>query len=82
VLKGTHSGTGGIYTADPKTDPSATLLEEVSHLEVIQKGLQAMDATAITLCMDNDLPIVMFDLMQAGNVGSILAGDTVGTLVS
>ena len=82
VLKGTHSGTGGIYTADPKIDPSATFLEEVSHLEVIQKGLQAMDATAITLCMDNDLPIVMFDLMQAGNVRSILAGDTVGTLVS
>jgi len=82
VLKGTHSGTGGIYTADPKIDPSATLLEEVSHIEVIQKGLQAMDATAITLCMDNDLPIVMFDLMQAGNVRSILAGDTVGTLVS
>jgi uridylate kinase len=82
VLKGTHSGTGGIYTADPKIDPSATLLEEVSYLEVIQKGLQAMDATAITLCMDNDLPIVMFDLMQAGNVRSILAGDTVGTLVS
>ena len=82
VLKGTHSGTGGIYTADPKIDPSATLLEEVSYLEVIQKGLQAMDATAITLCMDNDLPIVMFDLMQAGNVRSILAGNTVGTLVS
>ena len=82
VLKGTHSGTGGIYTADPKIDPSATLLEEVSYIEVIQKGLQAMDATAITLCMDNDLPIVMFDLMQAGNVRSILAGDTVGTLVS
>jgi len=82
LLKGTHSGTGGIYTADPKVDPSATLLEEVSHLEVIQKGLQAMDATAITLCMDNDLPIVMFDLMQAGNVRSILAGDAVGTLVS
>ena len=82
VLKGTHSGTGGIYTADPKIDPSATLLKEVSHIEVIQKGLQAMDATAITLCMDNDLPIVMFDLMQVGNVGSILAGETVGTLVS
>ena len=82
VLKGTHSGTGGIYTADPKIDPSATFLEEVSHLEVIQKGLQAMDATAITLCMDNDLPIVMFDLMQAGNVRSILAGEAVGTLVS
>ena len=82
VLKGTHSGTGGIYPADPEIDPPATFLEEVSHLEVIQKGLQAMDATAITLCMDNDLPIVMFDLMQAGNVRSILAGDAVGTLVS
>ena len=82
VLKGTHSGTGGIYTADPKIDPSATFLEEVSHLEVIQKGLQAMDATAITLCMDNDLPIVMFDLMEAGNVRSILAGEAIGTLVS
>jgi len=82
VLKGTHSGTGGIYTADPKKEPSATLLEQVSHLEVIQKGLQAMDATAITLCMDNDLPIVMFDLMQAGNVRSILAGEAIGTLVS
>ena len=82
VLKGTLSGTGGIYTADPKKDPSATLLEQVSHLEVIQKGLQAMDATAITLCMDNDLPIVMFDLMQAGNVRSILAGEAIGTLVS
>ena len=58
------------------------IIEQVSHLEVIQKGLQAMDATAITLCMDNDLPIVMFDLMQAGNVRSILAGEAIGTLVS
>ena len=69
-------------TSDPKIVPSCRLLVLFSHLEVIQKGLQAMDATAITLCMDNDLPIVMFDLMQAGNVRSILAGEAIGTLVS
>jgi len=82
VLKGTHSGTDGIYTADPKLDPEATRLEEVTYLDVIQKGLRAMDATAITLCMDNALPIVMFDLMASGNVRAILAGESVGTLVS
>ena len=82
VLKGTHSGTDGIYTADPLLDPSATLLDEVSYLDVIQKGLKAMDATAITLCMDNNMPIVMFDLMKTGNIRSILAGESVGTLVS
>ncbi len=82
VLKGTHSGTDGIYTADPKKDPNATKLDEVTHLEVIQRGLRAMDSTAITLCMDNQLPIVMFDLLQPGNVRSILEGKPVGTLVS
>lgn len=81
VLKGTHSGTGGIYTADPKLDPTATKIDEVTHLEVIQKGLKAMDTTAITLCMENNLPIVMFDLMGDGNVKKILRGEAVGTLV-
>ncbi len=81
VLKGTHSGTGGIYTADPKLDPTATKIDEVTHIEVLQKGLKAMDSTAITLCMDNELPIVMFDLMGEGNVQKILRGEAVGTLV-
>ncbi len=81
VLKGTHSGTGGIYTADPKLDPTATKIDEVTHIEVLQKGLRAMDTTAISLCMDNDLPIVMFDLMGEGNVQKILRGEPVGTLV-
>lgn len=81
VLKGTHSGTGGIYTADPKLDPTATKIDEVTHIEVLQKGLKAMDSTAITLCMDNDLPIVMFDLMGENNVQKILRGEAVGTLV-
>ena len=82
VLKGTHSGTDGIYTADPKDDPSATRLDQIGYLDVIQRGLQAMDSTAVTLCMDNGVPIVMFDLMSPGNVRCILAGEQVGTLVS
>ncbi len=82
VLKGTHSGTGGLFTADPKLDPTATKIDEITHIDVLQRGLKAMDSTAITLCMDNDLPIVMFDLMGEGNVQSILRGEAVGTLVT
>jgi uridylate kinase len=82
LLKGTHSGTDGIYTADPRTDVTATRLDRVSYLEVIQQGLQAMDTTAITLCMENDMPIVYFDLMGEGNLRSILAGESIGTLVT
>jgi uridylate kinase len=82
LLKGTHSGTDGIYTADPRIDATATRLDRVSYLEVIQQGLQAMDTTAITLCMENDMPIVYFDLMGEGNVRSILAGESIGTLVT
>ncbi len=81
LLKGTHSGTDGIYTDDPRTNPAATKLDEVTYLDVLNQGLRAMDSTAITLCMDNDLPIVMFDLMGDGNVRSILEGGQVGTLV-
>lgn len=82
MMKGTHSGLGGIYTADPKLDPTATKIDEVTHIDVLQKGLKAMDSTALTLCMDNDLPIVMFDLMGEDNVQKILRGEAVGTLVS
>jgi uridylate kinase len=81
VLRGTHSGVEGIYTADPKLDPTAELLDEVTYLEVLERGLRAMDATAITLCMDNSLPIVVFDLMAEGNIRSILEGKAIGTLV-
>jgi uridylate kinase len=81
LLKGSHSGTDGIYTDDPRTNPEAVRLDEVSYLDVINKGLQAMDATAITLCMDNDLPIVMFDVMTKGNTRSIIEGRPIGTLV-
>jgi uridylate kinase len=81
LLKGSHSGTDGIYTDDPKTNPDATRLDEVTYLDVLNKGLRAMDSTAVTLCMDNHLPIVMFDLMTKGNVRSIVEGKAIGTLV-
>jgi uridylate kinase len=82
LLKGTHSGTDGIYTADPRLDPTATKLDEVTYLDVLNQGLRAMDSTAITLCMDNALPIVMFDLNGDGNVRALLEGRPVGTVVS
>ncbi len=81
VLKGTHGGVDGIYTANPETDPSAVRLESVTYLEVLNKGLDVMDATAITLCMDNSLPIVVFDLMEPQNLLFLLEGAEVGTLV-
>ena len=81
LLKGTHSGTDGIYTDDPKHQPRRHKLDEVTYLDVLNQGLRAMDSTAITLCMDNDLPIVMFDLLGEGNVRAILEGRAIGTLV-
>jgi uridylate kinase len=81
LLKGTHSGTDGIYTDDPKLNPDAEKLEAVHYLEVLNRGLRAMDSTAITLCMDNELPVVMFDLLGEGNVRALLEGRQVGTLV-
>jgi uridylate kinase len=82
VLKGTHSGVDGVYTADPKKDPSATKLREVTYMDVINKGLNVMDPTSITFCMDNKLPIVVFDVTRMGNLQRVLVGDgSVGTLV-
>ncbi|MSO37329.1 MAG: UMP kinase [Acidimicrobiia bacterium] len=82
ILKGTHSGVDGIYSADPRLDPTAVKLTEVSHFEVIERGLKVMDSTAITFCMDNDLPIVVFDVSTDGNIGRALVGEPIGTLVS
>ncbi len=81
ILRGTHSGVDGIYTDDPKTSSDATKLDEVTYIDVLNRGLRAMDSTAITLCMDNALPIVVFDLLGKGNVRSILEGKAIGTLV-
>jgi uridylate kinase len=82
ILKGTHSGVDGVYTADPKTDPTASRYDSISFLDVINLGLKVMDATAITFCMDNDLPIVVFDVLNEGNIRAVLEGEKVGTLVS
>jgi uridylate kinase len=81
MLRGTHSGVDGLYTDDPRLNPDAELIPEVSYLDVLNRGLKALDSTAITLCMDNDLPIVMFDLLGKGNVKAILQGETIGTVV-
>ena len=81
VLKGTHSGVDGVYTADPKIDANATLLNNISFLEVLSKELAVMDSAAISVCKDNQTPIVVFDLMVRGNFRSILEGAEIGTLV-
>ena len=72
----------GIYTADPLTDPTATRLPSLSHLEVLERRLHVMDATAISLCMDNQLPIVVFDLTTPGNVRRAIMGEPVGSVVT
>jgi uridylate kinase len=82
ILKGTHSGVDGVYSADPRVDPTAVKLMEVSHFEILNKGLKVMDSTAITFCMDNELPIVVFDVTAPGNIHRALVGERIGTLVS
>ena len=81
ILMG-KNGTDGVYTDDPRTNPQAELLRELSYIDVLNRGLKVMDSTAITLCMDNQLPIVVFDLMAPGALRDIVAGATIGTLVS
>jgi uridylate kinase len=82
LLKGTHGGVDGVYTADPRRDPNAVKLDEVSFMEVVNQDLRAMDMTAITFCMDNGLPILVFDLMTPGNIGRALQGEGIGTLIT
>jgi uridylate kinase len=72
----------GIYSADPKKDPTARRIERVSYIEVLNQGLGVMDTTAISLCMDNKLPIVVFDLTRAGNIKRLVLGEPVGSIVS
>ena len=82
VLKGTHSGVDGIYTADPRKDPDATRLDEITYMDALNRGLNVMDTTALTFCMDNSLPIVVFDVLAGGNLRRVLMGDEqIGTLV-
>jgi uridylate kinase len=79
ILKATK--VDGIYTADPDKDPSAVKLPRVGYIEVLNRGLAVMDTTAISLCMDNKLPIVIFDLTRRGNIRRIITGERVGSIV-
>jgi uridylate kinase len=72
----------GIYTADPKKDPTATRYEKITYLQVLEQGLQVMDATAISLCMDNKMPIVVLDLNAQGHMRRAIMGEPVGSLVT
>ena len=80
VLKGTR--VDGVYTADPEKDPSATRYTNLSFAEAISKGLKIMDTTAFTLCQENNVPIIVFDMNKEGNLASLVSGEDVGTLIS
>ncbi|GJM36283.1 MAG: uridylate kinase [Saprospiraceae bacterium] len=79
ILKGTR--VDGVYTADPELDPNATKLDTVTFAKVISEGLSVMDMTAFTLCRENDLPIIIFDINEKGNLLRIVQGETVGTFI-
>ena len=79
ILKATK--VDGVYTADPKRDPTATKFERLGYLEVLNRGIEVMDNTALTLCMDNNVPIVVFNLLTPGNIERVILGEEVGTLV-
>jgi uridylate kinase len=79
IMKGTK--VDGVYSADPLKNPSAVKYRELSYMEVLRRGLGVMDATAITLCMDNNLPIVVFNLRGKGNIRRLIEGKKIGTVV-
>jgi uridylate kinase len=81
LLKGTHSGVDGVYSADPRRDPTATRYESIDYMDVMNRDLKVMDATAIAFCRDNDIPIVVFDMSQPGALHAIIAGQPVGTII-
>jgi uridylate kinase len=75
------NGVEGVFTADPATDPDAEFIPEISHKEALTRGLQVMDSTAFALCMDNNVPIIVFNMADASNINRIVSGERVGTLV-
>ena len=75
------NGVKGVYDGDPREDPDAEFLPELTHLQAIERGLKVMDTTALSLCMDNNLPIHVFELAD-GNIQRIVSGERVGTLIS
>ena len=79
ILKATK--VDGVYTADPKKNPAAVRYRSINYLDVLKKNLGVMDSTAISLCMDNDLPIIVFDLHAHGNIQRVVMGEEIGTRV-
>jgi len=79
ILKGTH--VDGVYDDDPRKNPNARRFSELSYIEVLNRALKVMDSTAISLCMDNKLPIIVFDLTVDGNLQRVVLGEDVGTRV-
>jgi uridylate kinase len=76
------NGVEGVYDADPRTEPGATFIPELTHREAIEQRLTVMDSTALSLCMDNSLPIYVFNMDDVANIDRIVCGDRVGTVVS
>src|SRR5687767_15790973 len=76
------NGVEGVYTADPRADPAAEFIPELTHREALERGLRVMDSTALSLCMDNNLPIYVFNMNDECNIDRIVSGERVGTLVS
>jgi len=72
----------GVFTADPRIDPDAKLYDEITHRDVLEQGLKVADATAFSLCMDNQMPIIVFNLLTEGNIARAVRGERIGTLVS
>ena len=72
----------GVYTADPKSDPTAEMFREITHREVLERDLKVADATAFSLCMDNNMPIIVFNLLTEGNIARAVRGERIGTVVS
>jgi uridylate kinase len=80
ILKATK--VDGIYSADPHLDPDAEFIEKISYMDILKRDLRVMDATAVSMCKENDLPIVVFDIRRPGAVRAILAGESVGSIVA
>jgi uridylate kinase len=81
VILMAKNGVEGVYTADPRVDPNAEFIPEITHKDALTRGLQVMDSTAFALCMDNNLPIVVFNMADGRNIDKIVSGERVGTLV-
>jgi uridylate kinase len=80
ILKATHQ-VDGVYDRDPLREPGARRFDRLTYLEVLQRNLKVMDSTAISMCMDNSLPIIVFNLRKPGNIKKAVTGETIGTLV-